>query len=115
MLSGKYIDGARPEGARFSRYLGMEGRQAEMGRRFVNERSLESTARYAAIAREAGLDPVTMAVAWSKQHDFVASTIVGVSCFDQLAPILAAADVVLDEDTLKAINRVSREIPYPMG
>ncbi|OGS58291.1 MAG: aldo/keto reductase [Erythrobacter sp. RIFCSPHIGHO2_12_FULL_63_10] len=115
VLSGKYNDGARPEGARFSRYLGMEGRQAEMGRRFVNERSLESTARYAAIAREAGLDPVTMAVAWSKSHDFVASTIVGVSCFDQLAPILAAADVVLDEDTLKAINRVSREIPYPMG
>src|SRR3990167_7789933 len=115
VLSGKYNDGARPEGARFTRYLDMEGRQAEMGRRFVNERSLESTARYAAIAREAGLDPVTMAVAWSKQHDFVASTIVGVSCFDQLAPILAAADVLLGEDTLKAINRVSREIPYPMG
>src|SRR3546814_10760769 len=87
----------------------------EMGRRFVNERSLESTARYAAIAREAGLDPVTMAVAWSKQHDFVASTIVGVSCFDQLDPILAAADLVLDDDTIKAINKVSREIPYPMG
>lgn len=115
VLSGKYNGGARPEGARFSRYLGMEGRQAEMGRRFVNERSLESTARYAQIAEEAGLDPVTMAVAWSKQHDFVASTIVGVSCFDQLDPILAAADIVLGEDTLKAINKVSREIPYPMG
>lgn len=115
VLSGKYNDGGRPEGARFTRYLGMEGRQAEMGRRFVNERALESTARYAAIAYEAGLDPVTMAVAWSKQHDFVASTIVGVSCFDQLDPILAAADVVLDEATLKAINQVSRDIPYPMG
>ncbi|KUO55303.1 MAG: aldo/keto reductase [Sphingomonadales bacterium BRH_c42] len=115
VLSGKYNDGARPEGARFTRYLDMEGRQAEMGRRFVNERSLESTARYAAIAREAGLDPVTMAVAWSKQHDFVASTIVGVSCFDQLEPILAAAEVRLDDETLKAINKVSRDIPYPMG
>lgn len=115
VLSGKYNDGARPEGARFTRYLDMEGRQAEMGRRFVNERSLESTSRYAAIAREAGLDPVTMAVAWSKQHDFVASTIVGVSCFDQLEPILAAADVRLDDETLKAINKVSRDIPYPMG
>ncbi len=115
VLSGKYNGGARPEGARFTRYLGMEGRQAAMGKRFVNEGTLASTERFAAIAKEAGLDPVTMAVAWSKQHDFVASTIVGASCFEQLDPILAAADVVLDDDTLKAINKVSRDIPYPMG
>jgi aryl-alcohol dehydrogenase-like predicted oxidoreductase len=115
VLSGKYNDGGRPEGARFTRYLGMEGRQAAMGKRFVNDRSLDSTARFMAIAAEAGLDPVTMAVAWSKQHDFVASTIVGVSGFDQLAPILAAADLELDADTMKAIHKVTKEIPYPMG
>ncbi len=115
VLSGKYQDGARPEGARFSRYLGMEGRQAAMGRRFVNEKSLASTARYAEIAKNAGISPVSMAVAWSKQHDFVASTIVGVSAFDQLADILAASDLILDADTLKAINAVSKDIMYPMG
>lgn len=115
VLSGKYQGGARPEGARFSRYLGMEGRQAAMGKRFVNERSLASTERFMAIAAEAGLDPVTMAVAWSKQHDFVASTIVGVSSFDQVAPILAAADLELDAATMKAIHKVTKEIPYPMG
>ena len=68
MLSGKYNDGARPEGARFTRYLGMEGRQAAMGRRYVNEKSLASTARFAEIAKEAGMSTVTLAVAWSKQH-----------------------------------------------
>ncbi|OYX90502.1 MAG: aldo/keto reductase, partial [Novosphingobium sp. 35-62-5] len=115
VLSGKYNGGARPEGARFSRYLAMEGRQAQMGKRFVNERSLEATARFMAVAAEAGFDPVTMAVAWSKQHDFVASTIVGVGAEDQLDPILAAADLVLPDDVMKAINTVSREIPYPMG
>ena len=77
VLSGKYQGGATPEGARFSRYLAMEGRQAAMGKRFVNEKSLAATERYLAIAAEAGLHPVTMATAWSKQHDFVASTIVG--------------------------------------
>ena len=56
-----------------------------------------------------------MAVAWSKQHDFVASTIVGVSAEAHVDPILAAADLVLPDDVMKAINRVSREIPYPMG
>ncbi|MFN4135975.1 MAG: aldo/keto reductase [Novosphingobium sp.] len=115
VLSGKYQGGALPEGARFSRYLAMEGRQAQMGRRFVNERSLAATERFMAIAAEAGLDPVTMAVAWSKQHDFVASTIVGVGAQGQLDAILAAADLVLPHDVMKAIDRVSREIPYPMG
>ena len=115
VLSGKYQDGARPDGARFSRYLGMEGRQAAMGRRFVNDKSLASTARFAEIAKEAGISTVTLAVAWSKQHDFVASTIVGASQEDQLDEIFAAIDLVLSDETMKAINKVSKEIMYPMG
>ncbi len=115
VLSGKYNDGGRPEGARFTRYLGMEGRQAAMGRRFVNEKSLASTARFAEIAKEAGMSTVTLAVAWSKQHDFVASTIVGVSTESQLDEIFAAIDLVLPAEVMKAIDKVSREIMYPMG
>lgn len=115
VLSGKYQDGARPDGARFSRYLGMEGRQAAMGRRFVNDRSLAATERYLQIAEEAGLHPVTMATAWSKQHDFVASTIVGVSAYDQVDPILAAKELVLSDDVMKALNKVGKDILYPMG
>ena len=56
-----------------------------------------------------------MAVAWSKQHDFVASTIVGVSSEEQLGSIFAAKDLVLSDEVMRAINRVSREIRYPMG
>ena len=115
VLAGKYADGARPEGARFSRYLALEGRQAAMGKRFVNEKSLASTVKFADIAKEAGISPVTMAVAWSKQHDFVASTIVGVSQEDQLDEILVAMDLVLSDEVMKAINKVSKEIMYPMG
>lgn len=115
VLSGKYQDGARPEGARFSRYLGMEGRQAAMGRRFVNDKSLAATERYLAIAEEHGLHPVTMATAWSKQHDFVASTIVGVSAYDQVDPILAAKELVLSDDLMKALHKVGKDILYPMG
>ena len=106
---------ATPEGARFSRYLSLGGRQADMAKRFVNEKALASTERYMALAREAGMDIVTMATAWSKQHDYVASTIVGVTTEDQVAPILAAADMVLPDDLMKAIYKVSREIMYPMG
>ena len=115
VLSGKYNGGATPKGARFSGYLELGGRQAAMARRFINEKSLESTERFMAIAAEAGISPVTLATAWSKQHDFVASTIVGVTSTEQLPDILAAADLTLSDDVMKAVNAVTSDIMYPMG
>jgi aryl-alcohol dehydrogenase-like predicted oxidoreductase len=115
VLSGKYNGGARPDGARFSNYLNIGGRQAAMAYRFVNDKSLAATERFGAIAAEAGMDLVTLATAWSKQHDYVASTIVGVTHENQLAPILAASDLTLSDEVLKKIDAVSKEIMYPMG
>ena len=116
VLTGKYNDGQYPVGARFSSYLqNGEPRQRAMAERFVNARSLAATEKFIAIAGEAGMDVVTLATAWSKQHDFVASTIVGASHEDHLDPILAAADVTLGADVLRKIDQVSREILYPMG
>jgi aryl-alcohol dehydrogenase-like predicted oxidoreductase len=115
VLSGKYNGGARPAGARFSNYLEIGGRQAAMARRFVNERSLAATEKFGAIAAEAGMSLVTLATAWSKQHDFVASTIVGATHIDQVDDILAAADLKLSPEVMKAIDAVSKEILYPMG
>jgi aryl-alcohol dehydrogenase-like predicted oxidoreductase len=115
VLSGKYLGGAQPAGARFTRYMDAGPRQAAMAKRFVNEKTLASTARFKAIAEEAGLSLVTLATAWSKQHDFVASTIVGVTRTEQLPDILAAADVTLGADVLAKIDAVTKEILYPMG
>jgi len=115
VLTGKYQNDARPEPARFSAYLKMGGRQETMAKRFVNDKALASVERFTAIADQAGISVATLAVAWSKQHDFVASTIVGATHVDQLADIFAAADVVLSPETLKAINGVTKEIMYPMG
>lgn len=116
VLSGKYNDGARPQGARFSEYLEAGGeRQQSMAQRFVNERSLATAAEIARIADKAGMHPVTLAAAWSKQHEFVASTIVGANSVAQLEPSLAAADLKLDDNVMEAVDAVSREHPYPMG
>jgi aryl-alcohol dehydrogenase-like predicted oxidoreductase len=115
VLSGKYNGGARPEGARFSNYLQIGGRQAAMAQRFVNDKTIASTERFGAIAAEIGVSTVTLATAWSKQHDFVASTIVGAIHEDQLPDIFAAADLVLEKETLAKINAVTKEIMYPMG
>lgn len=115
VLSGKYQDGAWPTGARFSLYKEHAERGAAMTRRFVNQKSLDSTQRLAAIAAEAGLAPVTLAVAWSLAHDFVGSTIIGATRPEQLDDILRAAEVRLSSDVLAACDKVTREILYPMG
>ncbi|MCB1705403.1 MAG: aldo/keto reductase [Halioglobus sp.] len=115
VLSGKYNDGSFPEGSRFALYQHAPKRQQAMLRRFLNEKSIESTRRYQAIADELGMSVVTMAIAWSKQHDFVASTIIGATTVEQMPALLAAADVVLAPETLKKIDAVSRDLLYPMG
>ena len=115
VLSGKYNDGAEPRGARFTSYREAGARQAAMVKRFVNDKTLASTARFKAIAQEAGMSVVTLATAWSKQHDFVASTIVGATRAAQLPEIFAAADLTLSADVMKKIDAVSKEILYPMG
>ncbi len=115
VLSGKYNGGAFPEGARFSAYKKDVARGAVMARRFVNEKTLGSTERFAKIAAEAGMPVVTLAVAWSLAHDFVGSTIIGATRVDQLEDSLKAADVTLSADVLKACDAVTREVLYPMG
>ncbi len=115
VLSGKYNQPNITEG-RFADYFkSPNARQRLMAARFVNEKSLASTQRYLTIAADAGLDPVTMAAAWSKQHDFVASTIIGATHAEQLDASLAAMDLELGDDVMKACDEVHADILYPMG
>jgi len=116
VLTGKYnTDGDHPEGARFTEYLRNGAlRQHKMAKRFVNERTLETTRRLTEIANRLSISVTTLSVAWSKQHDFVASTIIGVSKLDQLDENLAAADLILDDETLQQIDDIHVEIPLAM-
>lgn len=115
VLSGKYNSPKPPENARFSRYIKLADRQKKMANRFLNEKTLAATAEYIKIAQEAGMSLATMAIAWSKQQDFVASTLIGANTVEQVTETLKAADVILSQDILDKINEVSKNIPYPMG
>ncbi len=115
VLTGKYSGGALPVGARFSDYLVNGGeRQQRMARRFVNERSLATADRLAGIAADIGVSVTALSVAWSRQHNFVGSTIIGATSVAQLNESLAAADLILDAQTLNRINELEVEIPNPM-
>ncbi|MCG8651988.1 MAG: aldo/keto reductase [Pirellulales bacterium] len=114
VLTGKYQDGA-PAGARFSSYLAAGNeRQKSMAERFVNPRTLETTRRLAGIADSIGTTVTALSVAWSRQHDFVASTIIGATSVEQLDQSLEAADLVLDQQTLDRIDQVDSDLPLPM-
>lgn len=115
VLSGKYNQNSN-EGGRFSDYVKSPNqRQRLMASRFLNDKTLASTQEYLRIANEAGLDPVTMAIAWSKQFEFVASTIIGATTPEQLDASLAAMNLTLTPEVLKALDGVHAKILYPMG
>ncbi|MEL6894550.1 MAG: aldo/keto reductase [Planctomycetota bacterium] len=115
VLTGKYGDASLPQNGRFTAYLqGDQERQLKMARRFVNERTIETTKRLQAIAHDIGVTVTQLAVAWSRQHDFVASTIIGATTLQQLQESLGAADLILDQETLARINQIDVEIPNPM-
>ncbi len=116
VLTGKYNAENYPPGARFTDYFqhGNE-RQKNMARRFVNPRTLEATKRFSAIAQDLGISVTTLAVAWSKQHDFVASTIIGATTVAQLEESLKAVPLILDTETLARIDQVEEELPLSFG
>ena len=115
VLSGKYNQAQEAQG-RFATYLKSPNqRQRLMAQRFMNDKTLASTQKYLKIASDAGLHPVTLATAWSKQFEFVASTIIGATDASQLDASLAAMSLVLSDDVLRACDKVHEEILYPMG
>ncbi len=115
VLSGKYNLNPQVEG-RFRIYSkSNEKRQRIMANRFLNEKTLLSTERYMRIAESLNMAPATLAIAWSKQFDFVSSTIVGANSVEQLGDSLAAMELVLDQETLTRCDEVHNEILYPMG
>tara|TARA_B100001750_G_scaffold205211_1_gene182117 strand:+ start:1046 stop:2098 length:1053 start_codon:yes stop_codon:yes gene_type:complete len=106
-ISGKYLNGARPEGARWS--LGIDKRP--------NHRDTETAGHavraYMDIADKHGLDICQMALAFCYQRDFVTSTIIGATSMEQLKSDISAKDLTLSDEILKDIDAVKREFPVP--
>lgn len=104
-LSGKYLDGARPEGARVTRW--------ERFARYSGANSDKAVAEYVRVAREAGLDPAQMALAWINGRPHVASNLIGATTMEQLRDNIASVDLDLAPEVLAAIDEVHRRWPNP--
>ncbi|MEX0605401.1 MAG: NADP(H)-dependent aldo-keto reductase [Marinobacter sp.] len=105
VLSGKYLGGKRPEGARmtlferFSRYAGKQGEEA--------------TKAYADLAKAHGLSLVQLALAYVNSRGFVASNIIGATSLEQLRENIGSASVELEDEVLKAIEELHAIYTYP--
>ena len=104
-LSGKYLHGAKPAGARmtlFTRFVRYDGAQGQT-----------AIQRYVELARDAGLDPSQMALAYVDRKAFVASTIIGATTLDQLKANIDAFDIVLDQAVIDGIEAIHLDSPNP--
>ncbi|OCL86596.1 aldo/keto reductase [Arcobacter porcinus] len=116
VISGKYNNEFIPDEVRFAIYLKDKSKRVQaMANRFVNDKTLEATKRYLELAKKYGVSPVTLAVAYSKHFDFVASTIIGARKLEQLEDSLKAFDFKICEELLKKIENIQKDILYPMG
>ena len=72
-----------------------------------------ATRAYAELARELGLSPAQLALAWVNSRGFVTSNIIGATTLAQLEENLKSIDVPWDKDLEKALNAIHTRFPYP--
>lgn len=105
MLSGKYIDGARPEGSRWTLLSSKAARDTEQAN--------EAVKRYVAVAEKHGLDVCQMALAFVNSRPFVTANIIGATSMEQLKTNIASIDVELSPELLADIEAVYKDYPVP--
>jgi aryl-alcohol dehydrogenase-like predicted oxidoreductase len=110
LLSGKHARSAPPgDGTRFT--LGTAGGMYQD--RYWHDREFDTVAELRELAEQAGVNLVTLAVAWVLANRAVTAPIIGASRPDQLDASLAAAELVLDDDLKQKLD--DRTHQYRMG
>ncbi len=131
-LSGKYLNGANPEGSRNQRFPGMFLEHTArvlyahaspplpptlpttaFQPRYFSPEALAAVEEYAALAKSKNLTPTQLALAWCKSRWYVTSTIIGATKMSQLEENIAAFAIDLDEETLATIDAIHRRHRNP--
>jgi len=106
VLSGKYLDGNLPDGARgtlFPRFIA----------RYKNEGSEKAVIKYLEIAKKHNLTLSQMSLAFINQLPFVTSNIIGATKMSQLKGNIDSINVHLSDEIIAEINAVHDLIPNP--
>lgn len=105
VLSGKYLQGARPAGSRIAEF--------PQYARYLTESGQAATEAYVKLAQEAGLDPAQMALAFVNSRDFLGANIIGATRMEQLRANIASLEVTLSAELLAQIDAIHSRYTYP--
>ncbi len=106
VLTGKYMGGAKPEGARLTLY-------GDKMTRYAGPLADKACSRYVTIARDHGLDPAAMALAFVNRQPFVTSNLPGGTKLEHIQTMLDSLDLDLSDDVLADIETAHREMSNP--
>jgi len=105
MLSGKYLNGARPEGARLTIETRVEHR--------IRPQTDAAVKKYVELAKQHELDPCQMALAFVNSRPFVNSTLIGATNMEQLKTNIDSVCLSLSAELVAEIENVRRQYPMP--
>lgn len=105
VLSGKYLHGARPAGARLTLYKGYK--------RYTNSNGQSATELYVELCRKHGCDPAQTAIAWQLQQPFVGSVIIGATKDTQLQSCIDSITANIPAAVLAGIETINDRFPLP--
>ena len=105
VLTGKYLDNQQPEHARLT--------LNDNYNRYLNKNGIIMTGKYVQLARDAGLQPAQMALAFILSRPFLTSVIIGASSVEQLKRNIDCINVELPGDLLKKIDSLHLELSNP--
>jgi aryl-alcohol dehydrogenase-like predicted oxidoreductase len=105
-LSGKYLNGAKPAGARLTVF-------PPFGQRYDKPNVPAASNAYAELAAGTGLSPAALAVAFVHSRWFCASTIVGATSLAQLKENIDSGDLNLADSVLAEIDAIHVRYPNP--
>lgn len=105
MLSGKYLNGKNPLKARLTLYSRFT--------RYRGEKAMTATGRYAKIAKDFGLSPAQMALAFINSRRFLTSNIIGATTMEQLKENISSINIELSSEIIEEIEKVHLDIPNP--
>jgi len=106
ILSGKYLGGAKPEGARFTLF-------DSLGIRFRKPMVSEAVEAYAKLAKQCGLTLVQLALGYVASRWFLGASIIGATSMAQLKEDIAAGQLKLDAEVLQEIAQIQMRYPNP--
>jgi len=105
MISGKYLNGARPEGARLSIETRPEHR--------IHPQTDAAIVKYIELAKRHDLDACQLAIAFVNSRPFTTSTLIGATNMMQLKTNIDAISLKLSDEVNAEIQSIHREIPMP--